>query len=48
MPTPFKFILPPLTGAILAFLVMFGLVWSQTQPPATNPASQSVLTYGDR
>lgn len=48
MPAALKLILPPLTGAFLAFLVMFGLIWSQTQAPSTNPASQPVLTYGDR
>lgn len=48
MPASLKLILPPLTGAILAFLVMFALIWSQTQAPDTNPASKPVLTYGDR
>jgi hypothetical protein len=41
-----KVLLPPLVGGLLALLVMFGLVWSQTQPPESNPASQPVLTYG--
>lgn len=41
-----KFILPPLVGGLLAFLVMFGLIWSQSQPPAQNPAAEPVLTYG--
>jgi hypothetical protein len=41
-----KVFLAPLVGALLAFLVMFGLIWSQTQPPDQNPANQAVLNYG--
>lgn len=44
----FKFVLPPLVGAVVASVATFGLVWSQTQAPDENPASQPVLTYGDR
>ena len=40
-------LLPPVVGGVLGSLVMVGLVWSQTQAPETNPASQAVLTYGD-
>lgn len=46
MPTVAKLLLPPVVGGVLGGLVMFGLVWSQSQPPETNPASQPVLTYG--
>ena len=46
MPDFVKVALAPLVGALLAFLVMFGLIWSQTQVPERNPASQPVLTYG--
>lgn len=42
-----KLLLAPIIGALLAFLLMFGLVWSQTQTPEKNPASQLILTYGD-
>lgn len=48
MPTPVKVVLPAITGALLAAIVMLGLVWSQTQAPEGNPASRPVLTYGDR
>lgn len=47
MPIYLRNLLAPLVGALLAFLVMFGLVWSQTQTPDQNPASQPILTYGD-
>ena len=47
MPEFIRILLAPLVGALLAFLVMFGLIWSQTQAPEQNPASQPVLTYGD-
>jgi hypothetical protein len=38
--------LPPVVGAVLGSAVMVGVVWSQSQPPETNPATQQVLTYG--
>jgi hypothetical protein len=41
-----KVLLAPLVGALLGFLVMLGLIWSQTQPPDTNPANQPILSYG--
>lgn len=48
MPNFVKMMLPPAVGALLAFLVTFGLIWSQNQTPDANPASEPVLTYGDR
>lgn len=47
MPVFMKLLLAPLIGAGLGGLVMGGLVWSQTQAPDKNPASQPILTYGD-
>jgi hypothetical protein len=42
-----KVLAAPIVGAVLGVCVMVGLVWSQTQPPESNPASQPILTYGD-
>ncbi|WP_168218575.1 hypothetical protein [Nocardioides eburneiflavus] len=42
-----KLLVAPFIGFLLGLFAMFGLVYSQTQAPATNPASQPVLTYGD-
>lgn len=42
-----KLLAAPLIGVLLGLLAMFGLVYSQTQAPETNPASQPVLSYGD-
>lgn len=42
-----KLLIAPLIGVLLGLLAMFGLVYSQTQAPETNPASQPILTYGD-
>lgn len=39
-------VMPAIIGGLLGLFVMFGLVWSQTQAPESNPASQPVLTYG--
>lgn len=47
VPEILRLLLAPLVGAVLAFLVMFGLIWSQTQAPEQNPASQEILTYGE-
>lgn len=47
MPDFLKLLLAPIIGAMLAFLLMFGLIWSQTQTPEQNPASQPILAYGD-
>ncbi|PKH41367.1 hypothetical protein SAMN05192575_11413 [Nocardioides alpinus] len=41
------FLAPALVGALLAALGLFGLVYSQTQTPDKNPASQQILVYGD-
>ncbi|WP_345461315.1 hypothetical protein [Nocardioides marinquilinus] len=41
-------LLAPLVGAVLAVVVMFGLIWSQTKAPDTNPVSQSSIEqYGN-
>lgn len=40
--------IPAFAGTLLAFLVIFGLIQSQTQTPDVNPASQPVLVYGDQ
>ena len=40
-------VLPVAVGALLAGGALGGLVYSQTQAPETNPASQEVLVYGD-
>lgn len=42
-----KLLIAPLIGVLLGLLAMFGLVYSQTQAPETNPASQPILSYGD-
>lgn len=46
MPKIVMVLLPAVVGGVLGSFVMFGLVWSQTQAPESNPASQPVLTYG--
>ena len=43
----FKIVAAPLVGGALGTMVMWGLVYSQTKPPATNPVSKPILTYGD-
>lgn len=40
-------VLPAGVGALLAALLLFGLIYSQTQSPDKNPASQQILVYGD-
>ncbi len=40
-------LLPALVGGLIGSMGMVGLVWSQTQAPDANPASQPVLVYGD-
>lgn len=47
MPFVAKLFIPVLTGVLSGALVMFGIVWSQTKAPETNPASTPILTYGD-
>jgi hypothetical protein len=39
---------PVITGVVLASISLFGLVSAQTSAPAKNPASQAIITYGDR
>ena len=43
-----KLLAPLIAGAALGTVTMFGLVYSQTQAPSSNPAEQQVLVYGDR
>jgi hypothetical protein len=43
-----KVVLPVVTGALLASLTMFGLVYSETKSPDNNPAQGEVLNYGNR
>jgi hypothetical protein len=43
-----KILAPLLVGGVLGLLAMFGLVYSQTQAPSSNPANQQILIYGDR
>lgn len=48
MPLLLKMLLPAVVGGLAASVTMFGLVYTQTQEPDTNPASQPVLVYGDQ
>lgn len=34
-------------GLALAFVASFGLVYSQTSAPSTNPADKPILSYGN-
>lgn len=43
-----KVLTPLVIGSALGSVSLFGLVYSQTQAPANNPADQQVLVYGDR
>ena len=47
MPLIASLILTPLIGAVVAFLVIFALVQSQTAGPDQNPAEQAALVYGE-
>lgn len=40
------FMLPLLIGAMIAAGLLVALVFSQTQGPDKNPASQQILVYG--
>ena len=40
-------VLPAVVGAALAATALGGLVYSQTQDPAQNPASKEILVYGN-
>ena len=44
----FRFVLPPVVGALVVSVATFALVRSQTQAPDKNPASSSMLAIGDR
>lgn len=48
MPLLLKFMLPVIAGGLSASVAMYGLVWSQTKAPDTNPASQPIMVYGDQ
>lgn len=43
-----KFLLPAIAGGLMASVTMYGVVYSQTKGPDTNPASQPILVYGDQ
>lgn len=43
-----KVLAPLLVGGVLGMLAMFGLVYSQTQAPSSNPADKQILVYGNR
>ncbi len=47
VPLLLKFLLPAIAGGLSASVTMYGLVYSQTKGPDTNPASQPILVYGD-
>ena len=40
-------VLPAVVGGVLAITALGGLVYSQTQGPEKNPASQEILVYGN-
>lgn len=40
-------VLPAAVGGVLAASALGGLVFSQTQGPAQNPASKEILVYGN-
>jgi hypothetical protein len=37
---------PAAAGGVLALLVSYGLVFSQTSAPSSNPAEKPIITYG--
>ena len=41
-----RLIVAPLVGVLLASGAAFGLVYSQTKAPSTNPSDAPILTYG--
>lgn len=43
----FRLLIAPVIGLLLGLFAMWGLVYSQTSAPDTNPASQPILTYGN-
>lgn len=48
VPLLLKLLLPAVAGALSAAVAVVGLVYTQSQAPDTNPASQPVLVYGDQ
>jgi phosphate/sulfate permease len=46
MPNIASLVVAPVIGAVLAFLVTFGLVQSMSAGPDRNPAEQAALEYG--
>jgi hypothetical protein len=48
VPLLLKLLLPAVAGALSATVAVVGLVYTQSQAPAQNPASQPVLVYGDQ
>jgi hypothetical protein len=46
MPNFASMIVTPVIGAVLAFLVTFGLVQSMSAGPDKNPAENAALVYG--
>lgn len=47
MPSWLTFLAPVVAGVVLALLASFGVVWSQTSAPSSNPADKAILVYGD-
>jgi hypothetical protein len=39
-------IAPAAAGGLLALVATYGLVFSQTSAPSTNPAEKPIITYG--
>jgi hypothetical protein len=37
---------PAAAGGVLALLVSYGVVFSQTSAPSTNPAEKPIISYG--
>jgi hypothetical protein len=48
VPLLIKFLVPVVAGGLSASVAMYGLVYSQTKAPDTNPASQPIVVYGDQ
>jgi hypothetical protein len=48
VPLLLKLLLPAVAGALSATVAVVGLVYTQSQAPDKNPASQPVLVYGDQ
>ena len=42
-----KLLIPVVAGVLSGSIAMYGVVWSQTKTPDTNPAKTPILTYGD-